>query len=146
MNCIETTETRDRDTRNGCVIEMPLGLLGLEQYRHFALRSDPAEEPFLWLEVIDETKLAFLVISPFVLLPNYAPEIPEEDARFLDLETPEDTLIFNIVTVRGPQQATINLKGPVVLNRRTLVAKQVIPINAPELSVAYPLPVQADQS
>ena len=46
--------------------------------------------------------------------------------------------------MRGPQQATVNLKGPIVLNRRTLVAKQVIPLNAPEYSVAHPLPIQGN--
>jgi flagellar assembly factor FliW len=143
MNCMDTTETRQRDAASECVIQMPLGLLGFEQFKRFALVTNPAEEPFLWLQVIDQPKLTFLVLSPFVVLPTYQPEIPGEDARFLDLQDPSDTLIFNIVTLRGAQQATVNLKGPIVLNRRTLRAKQVIPINAPEFSVAHPLPVQA---
>lgn len=120
---------------------MPLGLLGFEQYKRFALLSTPAEDPFLWLQGLDEPKPAFLVISPFVVLPSYQPEIPEEDARFLGLEDQADGLIFNIVTVRGPQHATVNLKGPILLNRRTLLAKQVIPLNAPDFSVACPLSV-----
>jgi flagellar assembly factor FliW len=62
--------------------------------------------------------------------------------RFLGLEGPEDALIVNIVTVSGPKQATVNLKGPIVLNRRTLTAKQVIPVNSPDFSVAHPLPVR----
>jgi flagellar assembly factor FliW len=98
----------------------------------------------LWLQVVEEPKLAFLVMSPFVAVPNYQPEISEEDAGSLGLQNQEEPLIFNIVTVRGAQQATINLKGPIVLNRRTLVAKQVIPLNAPNLPVAHPLPIQSN--
>jgi flagellar assembly factor FliW len=145
MNCTETIEGRPVDAeRAESVIRMPLGLLGLEQFKRFTLLANPAEDPFLWLKVLDEPKLAFLVMSPFVVVPTYQPEIAGEDETFLDLKDPQDTLILNIVTVGGAQQATVNLKGPIVLNRRTLVAKQVIPVNAPDYSVAHPLPVQAN--
>jgi flagellar assembly factor FliW len=121
---------------------MPLGMLGFERCKSFSLHADPVEEPFLWLEAVG-TKLAFLAISPFVVLPSYSPEISDEDVKFLGLESPKDALIFNIVTVRGPQQATLNLKGPIVLNKKTLVAKQIIPVNAPDFSVVHPLSVKA---
>ena len=88
---------------------MPLGLLGLEQYKAFVLFSNPADEPFLWLQVVDDPKLAFLVMSPFGVAPAYQPELSDEDVDFLGLQGPEDTLMFNIVTVRAPRQATLNL-------------------------------------
>ena len=141
---MEATETSHRDAGAECVIQMPLGLLGFEQFKRFALVTNPSEEPFLRLRAVDDPKLAFLVLSPFVVLPSYQPEIADEDAQFLSLKGPEDTLIFNVVTVRSAQQVTVNLKGPIVLNRRTLRAKQVIPLNAPDYSVAHPLPVQAN--
>ena len=147
MNSMEATEpcpapvTADRAER---VIRLPLGLLGLEQFKQFILLANPDEEPFLRLKVLNEPKMSFLVVSPFVVLPTYEPDIPDEDETFLELQDPQDTMILSIVTVRGAQQATINLKGPIVLNRRTLVAKQVIPRNAPDYSVAHPLPVQAN--
>ncbi len=127
-----------------CVIQMPFGLLGFEHCKAFSLVTNPTEEPFLWLQVLGDPKLAFLVISPFKVDPAYKPRISPEDSRYLKLENPDDTLIFNIVTVRSPEEATINLKGPIVMNRRTMLAKQVIPLNAPELSVAHPLPVEAN--
>jgi flagellar assembly factor FliW len=142
MNCTETTEPRTLGSSSECPIEMPLGLLGLERFKRFSLVTHPEEEPFLWLQVAGEPDLAFLVMSPFVVLPAYQPEIADEDARFLELQSPDDTLIFAIVTVRSGQDATINLKGPIVLNRRTLRAKQVIPVNASNFQVTYPLPVQ----
>jgi flagellar assembly factor FliW len=125
------------------VVELPLGLLGFEQYKRFVLLASPAEEPFLWLQSVEDPTLSFLVLSPFVVLPDYRPEIGNEDAGFLGLESPRDTLVLNIVTVRGEQQATINLKGPVVVNTRTMRAKQIVPANATAYSVAHPLPVQA---
>jgi flagellar assembly factor FliW len=142
MNCIARTETGNLLERNHCVIRMPLGLLGFEQYKSFTLFTRPTEEPFLWLQTAASPKLAFLVVSPFIAVPDYGPTIPEEDVQFLALQSPDDALIVNIVTVRGPKQATVNLKGPIVLNRHTLTAKQVIPLNSPDFSVAHPLPIR----
>lgn len=144
MNCIQTIEPRDLGVNTECLIQMPLGLLGFEQFKSFALVTNPEEQPFLWLQAAEEPKLAFLVMSPFVIIPNYRPEISDEDAGSLGLHDQEEPLIFNIVTMRGAQQATVNLKGPIVLNRRTLVAKQIIPLNAPNLPVAHPLPIQSN--
>ena len=143
MNCMEKSETQGREGAVECVVQMPLGLLGLERLKRLTLSSNPEEEPFLRLHGLEEPKPTFLVISPFIVQPAYQPEIAEEDRRFLALEDPNDSLLFNIVTVRGPRQATVNLKGPILLNRRTLRAKQVIPLNAMDYSVAHPLPVLA---
>jgi flagellar assembly factor FliW len=144
MNCTETIETSRHEDAAECVIRMPLGLLGLEQFKRLSLLSNPEQAPFLWLQVLDEPKPAFLVISPFVVLPGYQPDIAEEDIRFLGLKHPDDGLIFNIVTVHSPQRATVNLKGPVLVNRLSLLAKQVIPVNAAQFSAVHPLPLQAD--
>jgi len=144
MNCTETFEPQAPVAGAECIIQMPLGLLGFEQFKRFALLTNPDEEPFLWLQPVGEPALAFLVMSPFVVVPAYQPEISDEDVAFLGLRSQDETLIFNIVTVRGSNQATVNLKGPIVLNRRTLVAKQIIPLNAPSLSVTHPLSLQSN--
>jgi len=141
MKCTDTIERTEPSAGAERLIEMPVGLLGFEQYKRFSLVTNPEEEPFLWLQAVGETKLAFLVMSPFVVVPAYQPELAREDEEFLELQGPDDTLVFTIVSVHSQQRATINLKGPIVLNRRTRRAKQVIPLNAPTLPVAYPLPV-----
>ena len=60
---------------------------------------------------------------------------------FLGLTSPDDAVVYNIVTLRGPRNASVNLKGPVIINRNTGVAKQVVIANAVEYSVQHPLPV-----
>jgi flagellar assembly factor FliW len=142
MHCIDIAEPHPGELSTDCRIRIPLGLLGFEQFKRFSLVTNQDEEPFLWLQMLDEPHLAFLAISPFVILPKYEPQIPEADAQYLELVRPADALIFNLVTVRGPGKATINLKGPIVLNRHTLVAKQVIPRNASEFSVEHPLAIE----
>jgi flagellar assembly factor FliW len=143
MNCAATNEPARVTVNPESIIHMPVGLLGCEQFREYVLLAVPAEGPFLWLRALNDPRLAFLVIPPLPLAPSYRPEIGREDEVSLGLEQPEDALVLSIVTVRGPDQATMNLKGPILVNRRTLAAKQVIPLNAAEFSVQHPLPTAA---
>lgn len=141
METAETPETMPGPVACGQAVRLPLGLLGLERIKDYLLIADPAEDPFLWLQARDDASLAFLVIPPQPLFPKYLPEISSEDEALLGAKSPDDLRVLCIVTLRGPNQATLNLKGPIVLNRRTWVARQVIPTNAAEFSVQHPLPV-----
>ena len=125
------------------LVRMPLGILGFEQIKSYVLLANPDEKPFAWLRVADNNSLAFVVIDPFVVMPDYAPNIPEADVEFLELKDPGDALLLGIVTIHGQNRATMNLKGPVVINRHTHTGKQVIIANAADYSVQHPLPVAA---
>lgn len=121
------------------IIMLPLGLLGFEVNKRYVLLADTDEAPFMWLQMLEEPKQAFLVMPPSIAMPEYRPDLSLEDVEFLGLRNPDDAMIVNIVTVRGPNQATMNLKGPVVVNRLTLLAKQVIPVNAADYDLRHPL-------
>ena len=124
-------------------VSLPLGILGFEHLKRCVLISRPHEEPFLRLQAQEDATVAFLMVEPCLIVDDYAPDIPQQDVMFLGLSSPEDAQLYNIVTVRGPGHATVNLKGPVVFNRHTGVGKQVIPNNAAEYSAQHPLPVTA---
>jgi flagellar assembly factor FliW len=125
------------------IIRFPLGLLGFEQIKTYQLIANPADAPFMWLQMLDDADQGFLVVSPEHAVPDYHPDINQEDVAFLALESSADAILLNIVTVRGQGRATINLKGPIVVNRHTWVAKQVIPNNAGDLPVHHPLAATA---
>ncbi|MGC8743892.1 MAG: flagellar assembly protein FliW [Verrucomicrobiia bacterium] len=139
MNIDTTIEPQNKSAEQAVIITLPLGLLGFEQTKRYMLIADPDEAPFMWLQMIDEPRKSFVVIQPNTFLERYEPELSEEDVRFLGLNKPEDAVVLNIVTVRGEQSATVNLKGPIVINRNTLIGKQVVPINAMDYSVQHPL-------
>jgi flagellar assembly factor FliW len=69
------------------------------------------------------------------VLEEYAPEIAEDDVTALGLNSPTEALLYGIVTLRGEGRATVNLKGPIVINANTGVGKQVVLVNVSE----YPL-------
>ena len=139
MITAELTETKTRPAEGRDVIRLPFGLLGFEHVKQYVLLANPAEEPFMWLQMLDDAKRAFLVAPPSRLVADYQPDISDDEVEFLELSGPDDAFLLNIVTLRGNGQATVNLKGPVVINRRTLIGKQVIPNNAAKYSLHHPL-------
>jgi flagellar assembly factor FliW len=141
MKTAELIEPPTVEKNGQTLIQLPYGLLGFERIKNYVLIANPPEEPFLWLQMLDNGRKAFLIVSPFLVKPDYQPDIPADDVDFLELAQPEDALVYNICTIRGPGHATINLKGPIVINRHTLVGKQVIPNNATQFALCHPLPV-----
>ena len=129
-----------------CDVRIPAGLLGFEHMKDYLLIAKPGEAPFHWLQVKGNPSLAFVVIEPFIFMPDYQPDIPQADVDFLGLLSPDDAAVYAIVTVSGPNRASANLKGPIVVNRKTGLAKQVVIANATQYSVQHPLPVNGNAS
>jgi flagellar assembly factor FliW len=153
MKCAETTlmerhaptpATEPRAQTNAGVITLPLGLLGFEKFKSYVLLGSPEEAPFLWLRMVDDPNLSFLVVAPSVLASDYQPDLSDEDVQFLGLQDPQDALLFNIVTLHKDGKATMNLKGPIVVNRQTLVGKQIIPRNAGRYALQHPVRVATE--
>ncbi len=147
MNTCDTIESvqaggyRAVPVKNENIVHLPLGLLGFESIKSYALLENQSESPFRWMQVIDNPNLAFLVLPALEVFPEYEPDVPPEDVKFLELNHPDDALVFNIVTLQAKGSATVNLKGPIVLNRFTLKGKQVVLANASRYSIQHPLPL-----
>jgi flagellar assembly factor FliW len=144
MNALSCTESHIATVAGDLTVRLPLGLLGFENIQQYSLIADPEEAPFRWLQVQDESHLAFLVLSPFEVNPDYELQLGDEDAQFLGLNSAQDALVFNIVTLRPKGSSTINLRGPIVLNRHTLVGKQVVLPESSGYSLHHPLPQAAE--
>lgn len=139
---METTETTE--TIPYCDVRMPAGLLGFEHMKDYLLIAKSKEAPFHRLQVKGNPSLAFIVIEPAYFVPDYRPDIPQADVDFLGLASQADAAVYTIVTVSGPRNATANLKGPIIINRHTGLAKQVVIANASQYSVQHPLPVNGN--
>lgn len=127
------------EVKSDHVLQLPLGLLGFEEHKRYLLLCKDEEAPFMWLQMVESPHQAFLVIPPAQANIDYQPELAPEDVEFLGLETPEDAWVLNIVTLQPSGEATVNLKGPVIVHRRSRKGKQVIPVNASDYAVRHPL-------
>jgi flagellar assembly factor FliW len=104
------------------------GLPGFGDARRFALvRVGDDDSPFSVLRSLEDPALEFVVVPPAVFFPDYEPEIADDVAENLGLRSADDALLLVIVTLADPiADSTANLLGPVVVNRHTRTAAQVI--------------------
>ena len=132
----------DLDAPSSNAFTLPSGLIGFEQYQQAELLYQSDSLPFLWLKLIGPTdNLHFVVIEPGGIISGYEPELFEDHAATLGLSNPAEAMILNIVTLQrqNPLEATVNLVGPIVINRRTRVGRQLVISNYSRYSAHHSL-------
>jgi flagellar assembly factor FliW len=118
------------------------GIPGFPEAKQFALVWWGEEDgPFSILTCVDDSKLEFLVVPPHSFFPDYVFELDDDTAERLSIDSIEDAIVLVIVTVgNDATEATANLLGPIVVNRHTRQAAQVVltdgdlPLRAPLFS------------
>ena len=114
--------------------------MGFEGLKRWTLTGRSDEVPFLRLSSRDDLNITFVVMKPAGFIANYQPELHTVDVTVLELAGPHEACVLNIVTLNPSGHATVNLKGPLVINRRTCLGKQVVLVNAASYGVQYQLP------
>jgi flagellar assembly factor FliW len=121
---------------------LPQGILGFPDFTQAELRYNPELLPFLSMSLRKgDEGITFVVIEPGKIIADYEPELFDSDARELGLSDPSDATVINIITMRPgtPVQATVNLVGPIVVNRRTGIGRQMVIANYSKYQARHPL-------
>ena len=107
-------------------INFPQGLYGFEEYNSYVL-LDAEHPPFYWLQSVDDKDVAFVLINPFLFCPGYEVNIANDELEEVGITSPEEALIFAIVTIPPDGGSmTANLQGPLVINRDNMTGKQAV--------------------
>jgi len=123
------------------ILHLPFGLIGFRHLTHFEVEPIEGSEPFQILKSIGENPMEFVVVEPVHALENYQITLRDEDVESLRLAGQEDALVFNIVVIHShdPQHVTVNLVGPIIVNRLTLLGQQVLIANSADFSIEHVL-------
>jgi flagellar assembly factor FliW len=109
--------------------EQPLrfiaGMPGLEEYHRFTLAAVDGG-PLYWLACVDEPAITLPAADAFAIDPDYSFELSDGDVASLALRQAADALVLSVLTVAPQGQVTANLLAPVIVNRTTGAARQVI--------------------
>ena len=109
------------------ILTFPEGVPGFERLKTYGLVQIDEEAPFLRLLSVDEPAVAFVILNPMSIWPDYEPQIGAEDLVGLDLANTEDLELYCIVTLSSdPRHVTANLKGPIAINTAAMKARQLI--------------------
>lgn len=97
------------------VVEFPTGLIGLGGAR-WALLSDHADSPFVWLHSIEDPQLALPVANPFAFFPDYEVVLPDAEAERLGIADPADCDVFvTVVAAEALEDFRANLRAPILI-------------------------------
>lgn len=137
----EFTQPTAAGTPPALDLTLPAGIVGFPEHSRGEVFHLADQLPFQWLRLHGPAPLHFVVIDPTGIVPDYAPELFDDDAAALGITEAADALLLNIVTVHGDvaRTATVNLIGPIIVNRRTGVARQVVVANHSLYNARHPL-------
>ncbi len=108
------------------ILSFPAGLFGFENYTSYAL-IEAEQKPFYWLQSLDKSDLAFLLIDPFLFRSDYEIDADDEALKMVDIRSPADAVVLAIITIPASgKPITANLQGPGIINKRNNKAVQAI--------------------
>jgi flagellar assembly factor FliW len=109
-------------------LHMSTGLLGFPEVKEYRIVDPEPALPVKWLQARHELPLAFVITDPFALLPDYQVELSHLDLLDVGAHATTDLFVVAIVTLPRETTAcpTVNLQGPVLINRANGWAKQLV--------------------
>ena len=115
------------------------GIPGFEGLKSFILLSVDEYTPFKWLQSLDDTDIAFVIIDPKVVVKDYKVEINEETVKLLDIKDLNHILVFAIVVIPDEiEKMTANLKAPIIINAENNKAMQIL-LDNDEYMIKHPI-------
>lgn len=109
------------------VIRIPGGVPAFESCTRYVLVGGHDMQPFTCLQGLDAPAPSFLVIDPKLVVSGYSMTLSPMDSRRLDAQSSDSLLWLAIVHVGDDDHATVNLRAPIVVNPRRMVAIQALP-------------------
>lgn len=110
------------------VLNFPDGLFGFEDEKSFVLLPfEGGKQRLLCMQSVQTEGLAFVVMIPLALCPDYDPELQPEELADLGVTDSHDLGYYVLCMVKKPvAESTVNLRCPVAVNPQTRKARQVI--------------------
>jgi len=132
---IETRDLGRIAVRPDQIISFSLGLPGLAEFQRYALIELPQLSPFLYLQSVDRPDLAFAVIDPVELDPDYRLSVNHGVLKELEVTRVDDLKVLVLLTIPlgRPREMTANLIAPLLINLENCRGKQVV-LEAPQYS------------
>ena len=113
------------------IITMERPVLGFEQLSRFCLVESPEIAPFMWLQSCENPAVSFFVVNPVLLYPDYRIEVNSKEIAELRIAKVESVETYVIVTLADdPNQISVNLQGPILVNTENNLAKQLVLVNS----------------
>ncbi len=128
--------------RESEVVRFPWGLPGFATLRRFLVMTVDEERAYIWLQSLDDLRVALPLCDPWSLFDDYEAPLPLYAKQSLEIERADSFCVLCVLVARpGAGATTINLLAPIIINLETRVGRQVTLENA-RYSVHTPVTLQ----
>ena len=124
---LQTTRFGAVDIDSELILTFTQPIIGFPEQRRFVLLPAGEGSSVKWLQSVESGELAFLVMDPRTVMPDYAVDLGGSELAELAAESVSALDIYTLVVV--PQDRSLvrtNLKAPIMVNPRHRLAKQTI--------------------
>ena len=110
------------------VIHFPVGLFGFDDEHSFLLLPfEGSNGTMLCMQSTSTPLLAFVVLDPFSLYPEYTPILQENELQQFGVKENQELFYYVLCAVKNPiSSSTVNLRCPIVIHPEKLEARQII--------------------
>ena len=128
MRKINTLRFGELEIEEQDVVRFADGIPAFEDEHEFVVLPYEEGTPYMFLQSMVTPELAFLMTDPFVFFPDYSFELDDENMEKLAINSMDDVLVCTLISVprSGVADMTTNLLAPVVINRHTMQARQIV--------------------
>jgi len=129
---IESRRFGALDVPDNKIIQMTRPIIGFEHLRKFCIIEMDELAPFLCLQSTEDPDVGFIAVNPRVFYPDYSIRVNRQEIADLNISSVEDVETFVIVTCPSdPTDISVNLQGPVLINTRECLGRQLVLVNSP---------------
>ena len=123
---LETSRFGMLDVDPESIITLTQPILGFQEFRRYILLPGPSEH-LTWLQSTDSPDLAFILMDPRAVVPDYVVELRQQELSELAVASVDDLAIYTLIVVpQDPSKVRTNLRAPVLINARHRLGKQTI--------------------
>ena len=128
MRKVNTLRFGELEIEEQDVVRFADGIPAFEDEHEFVVLPYEEGTPYMFLQSMTTPELAFLMTDPFVFFPDYSFELDDENMEKLAINSMDDVLVCTLISVprSGVADMTTNLLAPVVINRHTMQARQIV--------------------
>jgi len=128
MGLLVKTKLGELNLKDEDVIVFEEGVPGFEHLKRFVLVFPEETYPIGWLLSVEDEGVGLPVVDPRLVRVDYDPEIPQEDLEKLSVTGKEGLILLSVVTIPPgkPEDATVNLLAPILINPTIKKGRQVI--------------------
>lgn len=124
---LRTTRFGEIEVAPDAIITFTQPIIGFQDYRRFVTLPGPEGSGVTWLQSTDSGDLAFLLMNPRDVVPDYKVPLGQHELTELAARDAASLEVYTLLVVpEDRRKIRTNLRAPILINRAQRLGKQTV--------------------